>query len=276
MNNIPVSYFTHYSSMEEGVWRCFLREMAENGAKHLVLVSTMITAVMNNPGLKKQLESEMNGAGLTFVDSHAPYGLLWDLSCAFEDERTLMKLRQKIALEIAAYFNVKSMTMHIGVCKEDQSKEQYFKRIYDALDELLPYAEKLGIVICIENGFAWRGASEQLFTIKEKYPEDVLGFCFDAGHANMSTQPETLVKAPLRPEEILEKMLPHVVCCHIHDNDGMHDRHTLPGRGCAEFDKMIPLLKKAPRLQVIQSEVLHFSNGVSVKELVETFERLFK
>ena len=275
MEKIPVSYFTQYASMDEGVRRCFFREMALNGAKHLVLTSTMITEIMSKPGVKKQLESEMNEAGLTFADSHAPYGPLWDMSCNEKDERSMLKLRQKISLETAAYFKVSTMTFHMGLRKPEITPEEYLDLISDFLDDVLPYAAKLGITLCIENGFAWRGAPKTLFAVKERYPGDELGFCFDCGHANMTTQPETLVKSPLKTEEILERMLPHVVNCHIHDNDGMHDRHTLPGRGCAEYDKIVPLLKQAPRLQVIQSEVLHLSNGVAVKELVETFDRLF-
>ena len=275
MGKLPVSFFSQFDAMDEGVRRCFFREMALNGAKHLVLTATMITAIMNKPGLKKQLESEMKEAGLSFADSHAPYGPLWDMSCNEKDERSMLKLRQKISLETAAYFKVSTMTFHMGLRKPENTPEEYLALISDFLDDVLPYAAKLGITLCIENGFAWRGAPETLFAVKERYPGDELGFCFDAGHANMTTQPETLVKSPLKTEEILERMLPHVVNCHIHDNDGMHDRHTLPGRGCAGYDKIVPLLKKAPRLQVVQSEVLHLSNCVAVKELVETFDRLF-
>ena len=154
MSNIPVSYFTDFNAMSEGVRRCFWREMALHGAKHLVLVSSMITSIMTAPALKKQLESEMDEAGLDFCDAHAPYGPLWDMSCTAEDERSAMKLKQKIALETAAYFDVKTITMHIGLRKSEITPEKYFSLLCDALDDLLPYAEKLGIVICIENG--WR------------------------------------------------------------------------------------------------------------------------
>ncbi len=102
MSNIPVSYFTDFNAMSEGVRRCFWREMALHGAKHLVLVSSMITSIMTAPALKKQLENEMDEAGLDFCDAHAPYGPLWDMSCTAEDERSAMKLKQKIALETAA------------------------------------------------------------------------------------------------------------------------------------------------------------------------------
>ena len=75
--------------------------------------------------------------------------------------------------------------------------------------------------------------------------------------------------------DFLDAMLPHIVNCHIHDNDGMHDQHDLPGRGCADWNKIVALLKKAPRLQVLQSEVAIAGNTVAARELVETFERIF-
>jgi len=46
------------------------------------------------------------------------------------------------------------------------------------------------------------------------------------------------------------------VTCHLHDNDGSDDTHSMPGDGTINWNKVIPLLRKAPRLQVIQSEVL--------------------
>ena len=51
-------------------------------------------------------------------------------------------------------------------------------------------------------------------------------------------------------------MLPEIVNCHLHDNDGSTDAHRIPGNGTLNWNKVIPLLKSAPKLQVIQCEVL--------------------
>lgn len=275
MKNFPITYNVRFELYPEELRRCMLREFALNGARHLVLEKSLITMTMEKPALLGQIASEMAVAGLSFKDSHAPYGPHWDLGCAFEEERPALMLRLKTAIETAAFFNVDTMTMHLGKRAETTSEEKYFSLICSSLDQLLPLAEERRVTLCVENSFAWRGFPETLFKIREKFPDDSLGFCFDAGHANMTTQPETLKKAPADTVEILSAMLPHIVNCHIHDNDGMHDHHDLPGRGCAQWQTLIPLLKSAPRLQVIQSEVHTAQNGVVVRELVETFDKFF-
>ena len=80
---------------------------------------------------------------------------------------------------------------------------------------------------------------------------------------------------PAWEDAALEKMLPHIVNCHLHDNTGMGDRHDLPGTGNLDWDKIVRLLKTAPRLRVIQSEVAYTRYGMPMKTLVEKFKTLF-
>ena len=274
---IPVTYNIPFHLLSDEMRRCFLRELALNGAKHVVLGQSLLTMLIERPELLQQIASEMEENALAFKDAHAPTNAHRDLGCAFAAERKGVLLRQKLALETAAFFNVKTMTVHLGKRAPELSEESFYDMIYSALDELLPFAEERKITLCIENSYARKGFPGALFKIKEKFPVDTLGFCFDAGHANIVCDPETKEKVQgIDSEEILTAMLPHIVNCHIHDNDGSRDQHDLPGRGCADWPRIIAQLKKAPRLQVIQSEVAIPSNGVAVRELVETFERLFK
>ena len=275
MKNIPLTYNIPFNLFTDELRRCILREFALNGAKHLVLGTTLIGMTMSDPELLKKVDKDMESAGLSFCDSHAPYGHHWDLGCVFEDERPALLSRIKTVIETVAFFNVKTMTIHMGIPSEGVSLEKHFANVCASLEELLPYAEERGVIICVENTFAWRGLHENLFKLKEIFPTDTLGYCFDSGHSNMTTKPETLEKAPLDSFGFIEHMLPHIVNCHIHDNDGMHDRHDLPGRGCVQWQKLVPLLKSAPRLKSVQSEVHMAAHGVAVRELVETFERLF-
>ena len=70
-------------------------------------------------------------------------------------------------------------------------------------------------------------------------------------------------------------MLPEIVTCHLHDNDGSRDQHLPPGKGNIDWNRISGLLKNAPKLKYIQSEVSVVSNNVSLSELRETFERMF-
>ena len=80
---------------------------------------------------------------------------------------------------------------------------------------------------------------------------------------------------PAWDDDILGKMLPELINCHLHDNYGNIDEHDLPGKGNINWEKTVRLLQQAPRLKAIQSEVIINRVNVSVKELVEKFKELF-
>ena len=82
------------------------------------------------------------------------------------------------------------------------------------------------------------------------------------------------VDEPEWDDRILEKMLPHVVNCHLHDNNGIVDQHYNPGRGTVDWKHIVGLLKQAPRLQVIQSEVIPVRVHDSIRDICSKFREL--
>ena len=68
-------------------------------------------------------------------------------------------------------------------------------------------------------------------------------------------------------------MLPQTVCCHLHDNDGSDDTHSIPGDGTINWNEVIPALKKAPRLQVVQCEV-NIIPRYSIRQVCAKFREL--
>ena len=72
-------------------------------------------------------------------------------------------------------------------------------------------------------------------------------------------------------EHILEKMLPHIVNCHLHDNHGYIDEHINIGQGNIDWEKLIPVLKTAPRLKCVQCEVILNKLPIGVKDVVDAF-----
>lgn len=100
------------------------------------------------------------------------------------------------------------------------------------LDSLVPLAKELGITICIENlytsvaghliegpGCNAKKAAERIDRFNEKYHAEVLGFCFDTGHANL---------VGLDMEDFITTLGPRLKVLHIHDNDGIADLHQIP------------------------------------------------
>jgi sugar phosphate isomerase/epimerase len=69
-------------------------------------------------------------------------------------------------------------------------------------------------------------------------------------------------------------MLPHVTTCHLHDNNGVHDQHLLPGRGTIDWGHVIGLLRTAPRLKCFQNEVIPVRTGASIADVCRVFTEL--
>ena len=286
MKNIPITYLHEFGRTDDRLRPYIMHEFAVNGAKHLVLSDTLIQQILARPALKNMLLEEMSAEGLTFMDAHAPFGRLLDLNCPIAEARPEMILRHKLTLEIIASMNVNTITVHIGneTPYPDYPLEVQFDAVKRSLEELLPVAEKLGIIICIENIWFQINTPERLLALKECFPTDALGFCYDAGHANLmktgeKSEESSPVKAwcektPAWDDNILEKMLPHVVNCHLHDNNGVIDQHINPGDGTVDWAHIMPLLKSAPRLKLFQSEVIPTGPKVSIRTLCETFTKL--
>ena len=62
-------------------------------------------------------------------------------------------------------------------------------------------------------------AAERIDRFNEKYHAEVLGFCFDTGHANLTG---------LDFERFITGLGERLKVFHIHDNDGVRDLHQIP------------------------------------------------
>lgn len=291
MFSVPVTYLYEFEHVTEKMRPVVMAEFARYGAEHLVLSDTLIQQIISNAGTADKLLQEMKDAGLSFCDAHAPFGPQFDMNCPWEAKRPMMLARLKLALEICRYMNVDTITIHLGNNHFEPATgiadEIHIGRMKESLSELLPLAEKLNITICIENIWFSVNTPDVLNSLKAEFPTDALGFCYDSGHANIMDNGRNYAtgnawngwkaagkSVPLWEDQALEKMLPHVVNCHLHDNTGWSDAHQIPGDGCIDWVHIIRLLKKAPRLKVIQSEVLPVKAKVNIPELVATFTEL--
>ena len=260
-----------------------MREFASNGAKHLIVSDGLFRIIMQDGSLAKKISEEMKQEGLSFIDGHAPCGEFLDLNCPEESPRNEMITRHKLALNIAASLGLETLTIHCGLdfVRADVPLQLHIQRVKDALEELLNEAEKCKVIIAIENIWTPNCQPDVLLDIKKDFPSDYLGFCYDAGHANLidenhvhcfnQTQNDWLKILKLDKvkweNRALEKMLPHVVTCHLHDNDGSSDQHRRIGSGNVNWQHIKSLLMQAPRLKCIQSEVHPDLANASIKDL---------
>jgi len=112
------------------------------------------------------------------------------------------------------------------------SEEAEWEKTLEFIKFLAPMAKELGITICIENIYTSIGnhivegpccdaakAAARIDAVNQKYGAEVLGFCFDTGHANL---------IGIDFERFIAILGNRLKVLHIHDNDGIGDLHQIP------------------------------------------------
>lgn len=95
-----------------------------------------------------------------------------------------------------------------------------------------------GVRIAIENlpgPAALSGTSSDLLALVRDLNDARFGVCLDVNHANLC---EDLMEATKR-------LAPLVVTTHVSDNDGVSERHWMPGRGKIPFRAWVDLLRQS-------------------------------
>ena len=287
LDKLPLTYFFEWDAVDEKARRMAMAEFSANGARHLVLTHTLLKMLCGTPALYRKLAAELAEANLDLVDAHAPFRDECDLWLPVEEYRRQMIARRKFELQLVCDFGVKTCTIHVGNWPyPGHTLGDYRDAVRRSLDELLPVAERLDVTIALENLYKPLNLPDDIVGFVEEFGSDHLGLCFDAGHANILARggefPDGTAYAscasmgtkPVWDARALDKMLPHVVSCHLHDNRIRRDDHNLPGTGTVDWKTVLKKLSRAPRLKCIQSEVEPLRHGIPIGRLCSTFRKL--
>jgi len=167
--------------------------------------------------------------GLSFDHMHAPFPMLIK---DHEDWSEKMTRITKNCMEICARMGGRYIVVHPVSLAYECSKQEEHDFNIGLYKELIPTARQCGVVICLENMFVeknfhmmegvcsdFKEAADMIDELNAMAGEELFGFCFDVGHANLLGKNlyQSLVTLGKRV-----KML------HIHDNDGLSDLHSLP------------------------------------------------
>lgn len=292
MKNIPLTHYMFIEGLNDNYRYFMFRELAANGGQYLVLSDNMLRQIydaVDPNGTLAKFKKEAKNAGLKFADAHSPFGPHLDMNCPIAEDRKKLIELHKMSLACCNECEVDCITIHSGNPRfPGVTLEENRKLIRQTLEELLPDAERYGVTICIENIWFPTNTAEELIGHCEYFKSPYLGMCYDAGHANLfrtvSDDPEHPVNVafdllhmqPQWPNDILEKMLPYLVTCHLHDNDGLRDRHWAPFNGNIDWEKTMKLLAQAPNLRCLQNEVILPGRDLnsSVRDMCGAFDKL--
>lgn len=171
-------------------------------------------------------------AGIRISQMHMPYPAYLPAGKQ-EVNAYLWKEMAPKSMEVCRYLECPYIVVHgFKLAKYLGSEAAEWEKMEEFLEYLAPMAKEYGITMCIENLYDGLGghliegpccdadkAAERIDRMNGKYGAEVLGFCFDTGHANLTG---------LDFEKFLRKLGPRLKVLHIHDNDGIRDLHQIP------------------------------------------------
>ncbi|MBE6389699.1 MAG: sugar phosphate isomerase/epimerase [Lentisphaerae bacterium] len=297
-------FFYKWTELSDKLFYSVVREFADNGCDRFVITNGLLDRMINDPEQVKFLEKLCADMQVKFSAVHGLDGRGFDLNTSDPARRPAMWQDHIKAMDIAAGFGCKSYVVHVGAaeyCYDRVPLETLRQLALESLEKLLPAAEKLGMIIAVENSFEKPNSAKEVMGLINHFGDHPnIGACYDTGHAHcMSTAPG---KTPdkyepyfekcwwengVEPEDnALETMQSRIVTCHIHDNDGYGDLHGMPFDGTIDWDKLMPKLRACPEMESFQTEVcldwgenwagklLAPVGGYSIKRLTETFRKL--
>lgn len=273
-----------------------MEEFAAAGIKFLQLNPRELQRMKDDPDYRREMLYQVDRCKLTIRDAHAPHQLENSVGAPVPLELITSSLLE--AIDIAGSLGVVTLTIHAGRTRlvgeyaepfggtESTDLPAAAIRMCQALDVLIPAAEKNNCVLALENLFLPSSTAAFLTPIVEKYNHPNLGMCYDSGHALLVEKQPGKVSSDIAgwiacgwdddtvdfQDDQLNRMLNQVVTTHLHDNNGKNDQHLYPGEGVANWDSIVERLKRAPRLLTLQSELISRLANDPATEFVKHFE----
>ena len=267
---VDIAHFWGWDNVAVTAWDKPMREFAACGhTKFAMTASQALRAAFSN-SFVKQLKKQLADAGCCFTGVHAPFADQWDLLAADPEFAPIRLYVHRRLIEILpAEFGIHEYTMHLlndlypGT--PDDAEEQMGK----VLEPLLEVAARNDVVIAIENGFQAIDIPETIPRYMHRYASDHFGCCLDLAHANVIAK-----RRNANVEDYIDALSPYIIACHLHDNDGLADRHWVPGEpgGTVDWKRCMPKLAAAPRLQSLQNE--SHSAHLTIPELCKRIDAI--
>ena len=171
-------------------------------------------------------------AGVIFHQMHMPY----PIHVPKADRKINDYLWKQVApksMSVCQFLGCRYIVVHgFKLAHYLGNEELEWKETERFIDSIAPMAKEMGITVCMENLYDGIGnhivegpccdvkkAIQRIDYFNEKYGAEVLGFCFDTGHANI---------VGIDFESFITALGSRLKVLHIHDNDGVSDLHQIP------------------------------------------------
>jgi sugar phosphate isomerase/epimerase len=212
-----------------------LAEVAARGITHIELFLAAGISYFDSDEAVAELIAEAQRQGITFWSVHAPFGSV-DLSNPDEIPRREAVQAVVRSLDVAQTINCELVVIHAGLSTGDPDEVQLRRRqSIRSINELCKLSSQRGLGLAVEylpTNVPRIGNTSadiiDLFRVVDGAP----GVCMDANHANLG---EPLAEA-------IRALADRIVTVHISDNDGINERHFMPGEGTIDWGEFMSLL----------------------------------
>lgn len=174
--------------------------------------------------------------GLKVNQTHAPF---------FEGRPMPEGFRERLleCVEDSAILGADCMVVHADTWYEADYVQwdypQVVQAVYEVYAPVVELAAKRGVKLAMETLHEWLGGLyhrmrlcsqiEELDEIVGRFPSDVVGVCWDFGHAAMVYKADQF--------KVMRRLQSKIIATHVHDNYIRHDDHAMPYQGSICWDE---------------------------------------
>jgi sugar phosphate isomerase/epimerase len=246
----PTFCMTPFLNMLESISKSFeLWEILSEGEDRLELIKDDVSYGRDSFDMRFQVHAPLSDVNIGSV--HEPMRI----AAVDEIKQTIMMCRQ---LEIPL------VTIHPGFVQGIAflNKAKALERTKESVKEISAYARDQSVTVVVENLPANINATcTRADELIEAIEGSGLGICFDMGHANTAGQMDEMLKHVDRFKNV-----------HLHNNDGQWDQHNTVDDGSADLSKVVSVLKRSYRGNII-IESTDLESGAQSKQVLEALLR---
>ena len=248
MLSITSDYIESYGNPQP-----YLERIAAAGFTHIHWCHHWFTDFLYSQHEVAQIARWLEGFGLAVLNIHASRGQEKDWGSLHEYARLSGVELVQNRIHMAADLGSDVIILHIPPSPAGNGSPdgKFAGQLYRSMDSLVGFARDLRIRIALENMI--REDYVLLDALLSRYGPEVLGFCYDSGHANMG----------LDGLGNLERRKDRLIAIHLHDNDGQHDQHKIPFTGSVDWSQLMPIIASSPYRAGINLEVVIAETGIS-------------
>lgn len=208
---------------------------------------------------------------------HAPFSFDYEpVSLDKQVRETIVKDLKEI-VEIGNFLGAKVVVVHPASKPNSNKKsltlEEYklkFSLAKNVLNEIVEFINKKNykIKIALENQLPhiMFSTAEELVELLNSTDKNVVGICFDTGHAELFNTPNCLC-------EMLNKLKNNLINLHISDTNGKEDKHLLLGEGRIKWYCVTEILNSINYKNPFMLEILTPIKDGKIKETIVEAKR---